>query len=74
MRTDTAAEVHLTDSSFLLRISEDGNPPVVRCLVRHLVTGREAYIQGGPNLLAFVKNSLLNESASESPPMNTPGK
>ena len=60
VRTDTADEVHLSDGSFLIRVSVDGDAPVTRCLIRHLDSGREAYIQGGPNLLALIKESLLN--------------
>jgi len=59
VRTDTADEVHFGDGSFLIRVSVESSAPVTRCLIRHLESGREAYIQGGPNLLAFIKDSLL---------------
>lgn len=58
--TDTADEVHLSDGSFLIRVSIESDAPVTRCLIRHLESGREAYIQGGPNLLALIKDSLLH--------------
>lgn len=74
VRVDTAKEVHLSDSSFLLRISADGNAPFKRCFIRHLTSGREAYIQGGPNLLTFIKDCLLKTSAPESPSANASGK
>lgn len=59
VRTDTAEEVHLSDSTFLLRISTDENAPVQRCLLRHIASGREAHVQGGSGLRTFVKDCLL---------------
>jgi hypothetical protein len=56
----TGEEVHLNSGSFLLRISIDAKASVTRCFIRHIASGREAYIQGGPNLRAFVKDCLLN--------------
>ena len=47
VRVDTSEEVRLTDGSFLLRISRDGETSVERCLIRHISSGREAYVQGG---------------------------
>ena len=70
VRVDTSEEVRLTDGSFLLRISRDGETSVERCLIRHISSGREAYIQSGPNLRAFVKDCLLQNSGSE--PADTP--
>ncbi len=64
VRTDTAEEVRLSDSTFLLRISTDENAPVQRCLLRHIASGREAYVQGGPGLRAFVKTCLLRSGES----------
>jgi len=60
IRTDTADEVRFIDGSFLIRVSVEDTAPVTRCLIRHLDSGREAYIQGGPNLLDFIKDSLLH--------------
>ncbi len=65
VRTDTAEEVHLRDGAFLLRISTDEHSQVERCFVRHIASGREAYIQSGPNLRAFVKDCLLNSEKTE---------
>ncbi len=65
VRVDTSEEVRLTDGSFLLRISRDGETSVERCLIRHISSGREAYIQSGPNLRAFVKDCLLQSGGSE---------
>jgi hypothetical protein len=63
-RVDTSEEVRLSEGAFLLHITTSEDPLVVRCLVRHLSSGRQAYIQGGANLPAFVKDCLLNGSAS----------
>src|SRR5690348_7571171 len=61
----TSEEVHLSEGNFLLRISIDADTAVQRCLIRHLASGREAYIQGGPNLRAFAKACLLNSETVE---------
>jgi hypothetical protein len=66
VRTDTAEEVHLGNSTFLLRIPAEGTASVERCYIRHIASGREAYVQGGPSLRAFVKACLLNSSSPES--------
>ncbi len=71
VQVNTSEEVHLSDGSFLLRISRDEHTLVERCLIRHLGTGREAYVQGGPNLRAFVKSCLLNDGGPEPPATNT---
>jgi hypothetical protein len=70
VRTDTAEEVHLGNSTFLLRIPVEGTATVERCYIRHIASGREAYVQGGPGLRAFVKTCLLN---SGSPDTENPG-
>ena len=70
VRTDTAEEVYLSDSTFLLRISTDEQTQIQRCLIRHIASGREAYVQGGPNLRAFIKDCLLQSGGSE--PADTP--
>ena len=61
VRVDTNEEVHLSDGSFLLRISRDKDTSIERCLIRHIASGREAYVQGGPGLRAFVKDCLLSK-------------
>jgi len=65
MSVDTNEAVPLKDGSFLLRISIDANTSVVRCFIRHITSGREAYVQGGPKLRAFVKTCLLCSSKPE---------
>jgi hypothetical protein len=59
LRADTSGEIHLEDSSYLLRISLDEVTLIGRCFIRHLASGREAYVQGGPNLNTFIKDCLL---------------
>ena len=59
VRADTAEEIRLEDGNFLLRISVDEATSVGRCFIRHLASGREAYVQGGPNLHTFIKDCLL---------------
>jgi len=58
VRVDTNEEVHLSDSSFLLRISLGEHRSVLRCFIRHLTSGCEAYVQGGSGLYAFVKGGI----------------
>lgn len=38
----------------------------MRCMLRHTTSGSEAYIQGGLNLRAFVKDCLLGELETSS--------
>jgi hypothetical protein len=71
VQVDTSDEVQLSDSSFLLRISGDERASVERCFIRHIASGGEAYVQGGPNLRAFIKACLLNTRASEPAATNT---
>lgn len=61
VRVDTSEEVHLSDGSFLLRISRDIDTSIERCLIRHIASGREAYVQAGSGLRDFVKSCLLND-------------
>jgi hypothetical protein len=59
VRTDTAEEVRLDSSSFLVRISVDETALVERCLIRHIASGHEVYVQSGPGLQTFIKTCLL---------------
>lgn len=61
---DTGEEVHLDDGSFLLRVSMDANASVLRCLVRHTTSRREAYVQSGLGLCEFVTDCLLEGTGS----------
>jgi hypothetical protein len=65
VRVDTSEEVQLSDGSFLLRISRDKDTAVERCLIRHMLSGREAYVQGGSNLRAFIKDCFLSNGESD---------
>ncbi len=60
VRVDTGKVVNFSESSFLLRIWLEENGTVLRCLIRDIASGREAHIQSGSNLLAFVSACLLN--------------
>jgi hypothetical protein len=56
---ETGEEVHLNNGTFLLRISLDAKAAVTRCYIRQIASGRDAYVQGGLKLRAFVKDCLL---------------
>jgi hypothetical protein len=60
----TGEEVQLNGASFLLRISIDAKGSVTRCYIRHMTSGREAYVQAGQKLRAFVKDCLLKSDTS----------
>ncbi len=72
VRVDTSEEVHLSDGSFLLRLSQDEKALVERCFLRHIASGREAYVQGGSNLRGFVRACLVNNGGVGPPATNTP--
>ena len=55
----TGKDVPLRDCSFLLRISFDEEVSDLRFFIRHIASGREAYVQSGPNLRAFIQDCLL---------------
>jgi len=59
VRVDTGRAVNFSESSFLLRVWLEENGTALRCLIRHIASGREAYIQSGSNLYAFVKACLF---------------
>lgn len=59
VRVDTSEDVLLKDGSFLLRISIDAKTSVLRCFIRHIASGSEAYVQGGPKLRTFIETCLL---------------
>ncbi|HYK85547.1 MAG TPA: hypothetical protein VEV19_09290 [Ktedonobacteraceae bacterium] len=68
LRIDTGEHVQLKSGSFLLRISTDENAEVVRCLVRHLTSGNEVYVQSGSALQTFILSSLLDGDDTFQPP------
>ncbi len=59
LRVDRAGAVRLVNASFLVRLTFDPGGGIVRCRLRHIASGREAYVQGGPGLRAFVADCLL---------------
>ena len=65
VQVNTSEEVHLSDGSFLLRISIDAKTSVIRCFIRHIASGSEAYVQGGPKLRTFIKACLLREGTQD---------
>lgn len=68
VRADTGEEIHLNDGTFLLRIFLDTDPTTHRCLIRHLASGREAYIQSGLTMRTFIKTCLLAHPAPPEAP------
>jgi len=65
VRVDTGKAVLFSESSFLLRISLEEKGTILRCFIRHIASGREAYVQGGPNLRVLVKDCLLRSGEFE---------
>jgi hypothetical protein len=65
IRTDTSEAVRLGDKSFLLYFSVEENTSVKRCRIRHIASGKEAFVQVGPNLLAFIRSCLLDNDGPE---------
>src|SRR6266702_5882984 len=59
VNVNTGKEVYLKEGSFLLRVFSLENASVQRCFIRHIASGREAYLQGGLHLQTFVKECLL---------------
>jgi len=63
---DGGEAVQVQDGSFLVRCSTNGRSSVQRCLIRHIASGREAYVQVGPGLRDFIKSCLMDSSSSQS--------
>jgi len=63
LRIDRPEEVRLTNGSFLVRVTIDKQLSTERCTIRHVASGREAIVQGGPGLSAFVEACLLESAA-----------
>lgn len=64
VNVDTGKEVYLNEGSFLLRVFSLENGSVQRCFIRHIASGREAYLQGGSHVRDFVKACLLQVPGS----------
>jgi hypothetical protein len=58
-RVDREEEIELCDGAFLLRVAFDRRRLIERCFIRHVASAREAYVQGGPGLSTFIRDSLL---------------
>lgn len=71
-RVDTAEDVPISDGSFLLRVTTDANTGTERCYIRHIASGREAYVQGGPNLRTFINDCVLQSKPPDSSTGNEP--
>ena len=71
-RVDTAEDVPIRDGSFLLRVTTDANTGAERCYIRHIASGREAFVQGGPNLRAFITACVLQSKPPSSSTENEP--
>jgi hypothetical protein len=61
----TGEDIQFKKGSFLLRVTVDTDTSIVRCLIRHIASGKETHVQGGPNLRAFIKANLLKEGKNE---------
>ncbi len=72
VRVETGEDVRVKDGNFLLRFSIDEVTSIMRCSIRHIASGREAYMQGGPNLRSFVQACLLGDGASGPAAPGTP--
>ena len=68
VRADTGEDVHLTDGSLLLRVSSQPGTLTTRCLIRHMKSGREVYLQSGQHLQNFVQDYLLEGKNLPEPP------
>lgn len=71
-RVDTAEDVPINDGSFLLRVTTDAKTGAERCYIRHIASGREAYMQGGTNLRAFITACVLQSKTPDSGTGNEP--
>jgi hypothetical protein len=68
VRADHATDVRFNEVSFLVRVSIDKERAVERCSIRHIASGREAFVQGGAGLSTFVKECLLEGPGSMAEP------
>jgi hypothetical protein len=61
----TGQDVHIDSGTLLLRIFVDPSGAILRCQVRHLASGREAYIQSSAHLKAFIKACTWRGNTSD---------
>jgi hypothetical protein len=57
--------VDLESSLVLIRLSADTGEAVERCMVRHIASGREVYVQSGAGLSRFIRESLRPDGPAE---------
>jgi hypothetical protein len=67
IRVDTGETVRIRENTLLLRISTDASTAIERCAIRHIASGREAYVQGGAHLRAFINDCILQQ---QEPPLD----
>ena len=60
-------ELALVTGSILLRIWVEEPGHVERCLIRHLSSNREVYVQSGGSLKAFIQECVLAAKPPTSP-------
>lgn len=73
VQVEEATPVHLNRASFMIRAAVDAERTITRCLVRHLSSGREAYLQTGSALPAFLGAYLVPAARSSAfPPEPAP--
>lgn len=65
VRVDTGEDVPIDDGTFLLRLTTDTKTKVERCAIRHISSGQEAYVQGGPKLRALISARVLQSQAPD---------
>src|SRR6187401_1328759 len=57
--------VELESSLFLVRLSVDTGTSVERCMIRHIATGREVYVQSGAGLSRFLSECFQSDGPAE---------
>lgn len=65
VRVDTGEDVPINDGTFLLRLTTDTKTKVERCTIRHIASGQEAVVQGGPKLRALITDRVLLDAPPE---------
>jgi len=57
--------IDLESSLFLIRLSTDTSKAVERCMIRHIASGREVYVQSGTGLSRFIRECLQPDGLAE---------
>ena len=61
VRIETEQTVPIATNSFLLRFTHSDDGRSERCYIRHIASGREAYLQGGLDMGNFVRECVLEQ-------------